>query len=149
MLSWSGNSSSFMDAEDSTVLTKFHPWTLPKGCWIRFTHSPPYIIPHSGLSPSGFRPDFLLIFPYVSCPVHFILLDLITLIILDEEHKLSTASLYNFRRPFLLPSRYRYSHTIYGLLHWSAYIFFLYGAAAHIGSWPPLMRFLNLALIDS
>jgi hypothetical protein len=28
-------------------------------------------------------------------------------------------------------------------------IFFLYGAAAHIGPWPPLMRFLNLTLIDS
>jgi hypothetical protein len=26
--------------------------------------------------------------------------------------------------------------------------FFLYGAAAHIGPWPPLMRFRNLTLID-
>jgi hypothetical protein len=28
-------------------------------------------------------------------------------------------------------------------------IFFIYGAPAHIGPWPPLMRFLNLTLIDS
>jgi hypothetical protein len=29
------------------------------------------------------------------------------------------------------------------------FVFFLYGASAHIGPWPPLMRFLNLTLIDS
>jgi hypothetical protein len=28
------------------------------------------------------------------------------------------------------------------------FFFFLYGAAAHIGPWPPLMRFRNLTLID-
>jgi hypothetical protein len=60
------------------------------------------------LLPSGFPTNILYAFPFSSCVLHglthFILRDLIILIIFGEEYKLSSSSLYNYLKPLIISS---------------------------------------------